>query len=145
MSDKTIKFDQKTAIVLDSRLSATNAMIVVAHLMLPLGHIAGGIFGKTLTDLSGNDYPPLSRYPVSVLQAESGTLKTLERSIRQAGVTCVRFPRQALDIWTDAELVEDIRQRTEAEIIFLGVALHSERNRVDRLIGGLRLFKAVNF
>ena len=93
-------------------------MIVVAHLMLLLGHIAGGIFGKTLTDLSGNDYPRYRVTPVSVLKAESGTLKTLERSIRQTGRTLRPISRQALDIWTDAELVEDIRQRTEAEIIF---------------------------
>jgi hypothetical protein len=136
-----IKFDQKIVIVLEETLPATTALIVVAHTMTSLGYHASNIMGCGMIDQSGNTHLALPKYPVVVLQANPEAIRVLANRAKAEQILVVDFPRQAIDLWTDEELVRDITSRKEHELEYLAIGMCAAPHSINALTGGLKLYR----
>ena len=76
-----------------------------------------------------------------VLAADSREIKNIVRAAKMTDLTVVDFPRQALTIWTDQELVKDIAQSHDEALEYLGVALYGNPETISRLTSNLKLWR----
>jgi len=138
---RQIIFDQKITIVFQEALPTTTAMIVLGHLMTSLGHHAADIMGRPMIDRNGITHLALPKYPIVLLQASFEAIRTLTNRAKAERILAIDFPRQAIDFWTDEELVRDIAGREEHQLEYLAVGLCAAPHRINALTGSLRLYR----
>ena len=109
--------------------------------MMSLGKHATDLTGQHTTDRSGNVHLSLAKYPVVILRAAPAVIKDLVKKAKSKSVLVVDFPRQALDLWTDAELACYLEGCTEEEIDFWGAAIYATPRVVSRHTGSMGLFR----
>jgi hypothetical protein len=135
-------FDQKISAIVASDATPTTAAIVVAHLMLSVGANAHQlILGRPLVDGCGAVRPAISKYPVALLAAPRARLQQLFDVARQNEALVTTFPSQALDLWTDEELVADLIRQATQNVDYLGLAICASPQNVRRWTGNLPLFR----
>lgn len=136
-----LTFDRKITIVLDKHISTVVALNVCSHLAISIGAHSKNIIGENIVDLSWISHLALCKYPVVLLQASAERIKEIVREATAASVTKIDFPTQALDIWTDAKLTQNIAKSKFEELKYYGVALCGTPKEVNKVTGDLKLWK----
>lgn len=137
-----VTFDRKITLVLEKNIPPVVAMNVASHLAISLGAHCDDIMGENMVDLCGQFHLALCKYPVVLLEASFERIKQIIREPTTADVIKIDFPIQALDIWTDAELVRDIAKSKFENLEYYGVALCGIPRKVNKLTGDLKLWKS---
>lgn len=138
---KRVRFLKKLVVVLEEGTPKATAINVVGHLMASAGFYAEGLIGEEVVDLSGQRHLGLPKYPFVCLAAEQESLQEIVRKGKSMNIVVVDFPRQALDILTDEELVADVSGREASSLEYWGVALYGKRGEVASLTGAMRLYR----
>lgn len=139
---ESLTFDKKITIVLDKEISADVALNVASHLGISIGAHGVDIMGKSIVDLSNRFHLALCKYPVVLLQTSSKRIKQIVRKSLTTDLIRVDFPKQALDIWTDSELIQNIAKVKFDEIEYYGVAFCGVPKKVNKLTGDFELWKS---
>jgi hypothetical protein len=136
-----MKFDNKVSCVVSECADAKACAIVVSHTMFAIGAKRQDYLGEDLLDQNMLSHGQLCKYPISILQGGPDDLLRLAMDDRGARVSRVIFCESAISIWTDEELVEYLSTRTTEGTALLGVGLAGASNQIQKLTGGLKLFR----
>jgi FAD/FMN-containing dehydrogenase len=131
----------RCVIVVDQELPPGLAANAAGVLALTLGATVDGLAGADAVDADGEVHPGLIPMGLPVLAAPRGQLGDLRARAVDAGVGVIDFPtfgQQTTDYEAFRALVAQTRN---AELEYLGVALHGPRRAIARLTGNLRLLR----
>jgi hypothetical protein len=131
----------RCVIVVDEALAPGLAANAAGVLALTLGATVEGLAGADAVDADGQVHPGLIPMGLPVLAAPRGQLGDLRARAVEAGVGVIDFPTFGQQT-TDYEAFRGLVAKTpNAELDYLGVALHGPRRAIGRLTGNLRLLR----
>jgi len=136
--------DSKVAIVIDAGLPPGLAANTAAVLALSLGRQVESIIGPELKDGSGSAHAGITTVPIPILTADAATVKQIRSRAAaeaDAGLLVVDFTDCAQRTRRYDDYAQLLEAATEADIAYLGVAMHGPRKLVQRLTGSLPLMK----
>ncbi len=112
---------------------------VTAFLSGGLAGVYPEIVGERYSDASGGTYGPLVRQPVLVFTASLEELaRTLTRA-RERGVVPSIYTLDLFTTYNDIDNRAAVAAVSTEKLDLAGLALHSERKLVDKIIKGLKL------
>lgn len=126
-----------------------NEKIEPGVIMNALAHMSIGLgaeIGKTLLrqtnyiDADGGSHPCISEMPFMILKANSNKIRALRVSAQQLGIQSVDFT-DTMTIGTYLEQVERTKQTKEADLIYYGIVLFGNWDKVSELTRKFSLWK----
>lgn len=137
--------EKKVVAVISSELDSGTALNVMGHMSVALGAWTDreDLMGRQfLYDASKNKYWGISRYPVIVTEAKKTKIKQavlLARTNPNLVVIC--YLQEMLDTGHDDELAENLSQKKEEEIEFLGALFFGKTADVSTITKKFSLWK----
>ncbi|GJQ61147.1 MAG: DUF2000 domain-containing protein [Calditrichaeota bacterium] len=135
---------KKIVAVLASNLEIGIAFNVLGHIALSMGAYAeDDIMGrKELCDKSGINHFGISKYPFIITKVKPGRLKRLVNEAREANdLLMIDYPKEMLDTAHDDELADQISQKENSDIEYLGAVIYGDSKTVSSLTGKFMLWK----
>lgn len=126
-----------------------NEKIEPGVIMNALAHICigfGSVIGKeplrltNYIDAEGGSHPHISEMPFMILKANSNKIRALRQAALQLGIQCVDFT-QTMTIGTYTEQLERTKQTKEADLIYYGIVLFGDWDKVSELTRKFSLWK----
>ena len=135
-------FANKLVAVMNEKVEPGVVMNALAHLCIGFG-AAIGKESLRLThyiDADGGSHPHISEMPFMILKANSNKLKALKHAAQQAGIQCVDFT-DTMTIGTYLEQLERTKQTKEEQLVYYGVVLFGDWEKVSALTKKFSLWK----
>lgn len=130
----------KWVVVVDEALPPGRAANAVACVTAATATGVHGLLGPETTDADGQVHTGLPWIGCTVLGASRATLAALRaRGAASPGVHVADMPAVAQEIRVYAEYLDTLAGRTGDALEYLAVSLVGPKNRVDKLVGKLRL------
>ena len=139
MTDVTpepVRFDTKVAVVLRDDLLPWQELNVTAFLMSAVSTSAPGLVGEPYRDADGQEYLPMLRQPVMVLQAGAETLSLIRERALSREIPLAIYTRTLFSTGDDASNRAAVADVPGAELDLVGVALRAPRSVADRIVKG---------
>lgn len=132
---------EKCVILLSPALPIGMAANTAAVLSVTLGRLRPDMVGADVRDQEGVVHRGIITFPIPVLAADEGQLRTLRRQAEAAGLTAVDFTDLSQGCRTYEEYIERMGRTPETALRYIGLALCGERKQVDHLTGSLPLLR----
>lgn len=135
-------FANKLVAVMNEKIEPGIIMNALAHMCIGFGsHIGKEPLRLTnYIDAEGGSHPNISEMPFMVLKANSNKLRALRLAAQQAGIQCVDFT-DTMTVGTYVEQIERTKQTKEVDLIYYGVVLFGEWEKVSELTKKFSLWK----
>lgn len=91
-------------------------------------------------DADGGNHPSISEMPFMILKANSNKLRTLRLAAHEAKIKCVDFTN-TMTTGTYLEQIERTKQTKEADLIYYGIVLFGDWQKVSELTRKFSLWK----
>ena len=134
-----VRFDTKIAVLLREDLAPWQRLNATAFLVSGLGSQLPEVIGEPYEDADGTPYLPMFRQPVLVFQGSKETLTAAHARALGRGIALTVFTSDLFSTGNDADNRAAVRAVPRAELDLVGIALHSARNAVDKVIKGARM------
>jgi hypothetical protein len=136
----TMRFDTKIAIVVRDGLAAWQELNVTAFLSSAVAAGVPETIGKPYEDGSGNTYLPMFRQPVLVYAAPDAAqlAEVRERAVTRE-MPVALYTADLFATGNDDDNRAAVRDVPAAGLDLVGLAVYGPRNRVDKVLKGLRL------
>jgi hypothetical protein len=136
---ETVRFDTKIAVLLRDDLLPWQSLNVCAFLVSGLAGTNPDLMGEPYRDADGTAYLPMFRQPVLVLQGGKEVLTAAhERAVRR-GLTVSVYTSDLFATGHDEANRAAVAAVPGAELDLVGIAVHSARNAVDKVLKGARM------
>jgi hypothetical protein len=136
---KPIRFDTKIAVLLRDDLLPWQRLNVCAFLTSGLAAADPGLTGEPYVDADDVRYLPMFRQPVLVFQASKETLTAAHSRSLRRGITTAVFTSDLFTTGDDVDNRAAVRALPTGQLDLVGLAVHSARNAVDKVIKGARM------
>lgn len=135
-------FANKLVAVMNEKIELGVIMNALAHMCIGFGSDIGKepLRLTNYLDADGGSHPNVSEMPFMILKANSNKLRTLRLAALEAGIRCVDFT-DTMTIGTYIEQIERTKQTKEADLIYYGVVLFGEWEKVSELTRKFSLWK----
>lgn len=135
-------FANKLVAVMNEKIEPGVIMNALAHMCIGLGSDIGkGPLRLThYSDADGGNHPNISEMPFMILKANSNKLRALRLAAHQAGIQYVDFT-DTMTIGTYIEQIERTKETKEADLIYYGVVLFGDWEKVSELTRKFSLWK----
>jgi hypothetical protein len=133
------RFDTKIAVLLRDDLQSWQRLNVCAFLVSGLAAVNPDLIGEPYTDADDTRYLPMFRQPVLVFQGSKETLTAAHARALGRGIALTVFTSDLFSTGNDADNRAAVRAVPRVELDLVGIALHSARNAVDKVIKGARM------
>lgn len=135
-------FENKLVGVVNEKLPPGVAMNALAHMCTGFGSVIGQdpLRLTNYVDADGGSHPNISEMPFMILKANSNKLRALRLAAREAGVHCVDFT-DTMTVGTYVEQIERTKQTKEADLVYYGVVLFGDWDKVSELTKKFSLWK----
>jgi hypothetical protein len=135
-------FPKKLVAVMNEKIESGIIMNAMAHLSLGLGAILGKEELQLVdyVDADGNKHSNISKMPFIILKANSNKIGALKKSAQIDGIEHVDF----LNTMTGGGWLEQLDRTIntkEAELIYYGIILYGDWDRVSELTRKFSLWK----
>jgi hypothetical protein len=140
MSQPTVRFDTKIAVILRADLAPWQELNVTAFLASGVAASAPESIGEHYADADGTKYLPLFGQPVMVFSApgREELARALERTLSRDLMPAV-FTADMFSTGHDEANRATVAAVTRADLDLVGIALRGPRNAVDKITKGLPL------
>lgn len=137
-----VHFSHKLVAVLNEKIEPGIVMNALAHMCIGFGSEIGkeALRLSNYVDADDNSHPFISEMPFIILKGNSNKIRALKQSSLEAGVRCADFT-QTMTIGTYLEQLEKTRQTKEADLIYYGIVLYGEWDKVSELTRKFSLWK----
>ena len=117
-------------------------MNALAHMSIGFGaHIGKEPLRPTnYIDADGGSHPFISEMPFMILKANSNKIRGLRNSAREMGIQFVDFT-DTMTVGTYLEQIERTQQTKEADLIYYGIILFGDWDKVSELTRKFSLWK----
>ncbi len=135
-------FENKLVAVMNEKIEPGVIMNALAHMCIGFGSEIGkeSLRLTNYIDADGGCHPHISEMPFMILKANSNKIKALKSAAREAGIKCVDFT-DTMTIGTYVEQIERTRQVKEADLIYYGIVLFGNWDKVSELTKKFSLWK----
>jgi hypothetical protein len=137
-----MKFTHKLVAIINKDLDAAVAMNALAHMTLGLGAYIGAPLLKLETYIDKNRYlyPNISQMPFIILKGKSNEIRKIIQQSRQLNLQYGTF-LNTMTGGTYQEQLSRTAETSEDNLIFYGVALFGELEKVTEITKKLSLYK----
>lgn len=135
-------FENKLVAVMNEKIEIGVIMNALAHMCIGFGSEIGKepLRLTNYIDADGENHSNISEMPFMILKANSNKIRTLRHAAIQAGIKCVDFT-DTMTIGTYEEQIERTKQTKEADLIYYGVVLFGNWDKVSELTRKFSLWK----
>lgn len=127
---------------MNEKIESGVIMNALAHMCIGLGSVIGKDPLRLINyiDADEGSHPHVSEMPFMILKANSNKLRILRSAARQVDIQCVDFT-DTMTVGTYLEQVERTRQTKEADLIYYGVVLFGDWQKLSELTRKFSLWK----
>ena len=136
--------DKKIVAILSTNVEASVALNVIGHLAISIGKYADNeIMGKKIiTDNSGIDHLGISRFPFIITKVKPSKLRNaIDKAKANPNLLVADYPKDMLETRTDEELVEQISNKNNEELEYMGAIIYGNTNDVNEITGKFQLWR----
>ncbi len=136
--------DKKIAAILSTNVEASVALNVIGHLAISIGKYSDNeIMGKKIiTDNSGIDHLGISRFPFIITKVKPSKLRNaIDKAKSNPNLLVADYPKDMLETRTDEELVEQISNKNNEELEYMGAIIYGNTNDVNEITGKFQLWR----
>jgi hypothetical protein len=134
-----MQFETKIAIVLDEQLAGWQNANVTAFLISGIAATDPALIGEPYIDGSGNRYLPMCRQPIMVYAADrAGLRRAYERAMARNVERLAIFTHDLFATPHDQANRAAVAVVPAADLNLAGIALHANRQTVDKVLDKLR-------
>lgn len=134
----------KCVMVIDAELPVGVAANTSAVLGVTLGKQVSGLVGPDVMDGSGQLHLGITRIPVTILRGDRESIKRLRASLYAPefkDLLVADFSEVAQSCHVYSEYAEKASALCGQEYNYLGVAIHGDRKKVNKLTGSMPLLR----
>jgi hypothetical protein len=137
-----VAFANKLVAVMNKRVDPGVVMNALAHLCIGLGATIGqeALRLTDYVDGDGGSHPHISKMPFVILEANSNKIGALRRQAAENGLLFVDFTN-TMTTGSYVEQIELTKQTPEAELIYYGIVIFGEWQKVSELTRKFSLWK----
>ena len=135
-------FTNKLVAVMNEKIEHGVIMNALAHMCIGFGPDIGkeSLRLSNYVDADGGIHSNISEMPFMILKANSNKIKALRLAAIEAGIRCADFT-DAMTIGTYLEQIDRMKQTKEADLIYYGVVLFGDWDKVSELTRKFSLWK----
>lgn len=137
-----IFFTNKLVAVMNEKIESGIIMNALAHMCIGFGSEIGkdSLRLTNYIDGDGGSHPSISEMPFIILKANSNKIRGLRQAASEAHIQFVDFTH-TMTIGSYLEQIELTKQTKESELIYYGIVLFGEWNKVTELTRKFSLWK----
>src|ERR1700730_2451257 len=127
-------FSNKLVAVMNEKIEPGVIMNALAHMCIGFGSEIGKepLRLTNYVDANGGSHPSISEMPFMILKANSNKIKGLRQASKAEGIQFVDFAN-TMTIGTYLEQIERTKQTKDEELIYYGIVLFGDWNKVSEL------------
>lgn len=136
--------NQKCVMVIDERLPLGIIANTAAIMGITLGKQMPEVVGRDVTDKTGNEHLGIIEFPVPILKGNAESIKAIRKKLCEPeflDLTAVDFSDLAQSCKTYEEFTERMKEASESDLNYLGIAICGGKKKVSRLTGSLPLLR----
>jgi hypothetical protein len=135
-------FANKLVAVMNEKIEPGVIMNALAHMCIGFGSDIGKdpLQLTNYVDADEGSHPNISQMPFMILKANSNKLRALRQAALQAGIRCIDFT-DTMTGGTYLEQLERTKQKKEADLIYYGVVLFGDWEKVSELTRKFSLWR----
>ncbi len=135
-------FTNKLVAVMNEKIEPGVIMNALAHMSIGFGSDIGKepLRLTNYIDADGGSHPNISEMPFMILKANSNKIRALRALAQGAGIQCVDFT-DTMTTGTYLEQLERTKQVKEADLIYYGIVLFGNWDKVSELTRKFSLWK----
>lgn len=134
-----VRFDTKIAVLLRDDLVTWRRLNVCAFLVSGLAAADPTVMGEPYSDADGTAYLPMFRQPVLVFEGGKEVLTAAHARALSRGMRLTVFTSDLFGTDNDADNRAAVRAVARDHLDLVGIAVHSARNAVDKVLKGARM------
>jgi hypothetical protein len=135
-------FANKLVAVMNEKIEPGVIMNALAHMCIGFGSEIGKepLSLSNYIDADGGSHPNISEMPFMILKANSNKIRALRAAALEAGIKFVDFT-DSMTIGTYVEQLERTKLIKEADLIYYGIVLFGDWDKVSELTRKFSLWK----
>jgi hypothetical protein len=135
-------FANKLVAVMNEKIESGLIMNALAHMCIGFGSEIGKepLRLTNYVDADGGNHPNISEMPFMILKANSNKIRGLRQSATDAGIQFTDFT-STMTIGAYIEQIERTKQTKESDLIYYGIVLFGDWNKVSELTKKFSLWK----
>jgi len=136
--------NEKCVMVIDEHLPLGLIANTAAIMGITLGKKMPDVVGADVTDKTGNEHLGIIEFPVPILKGNREDIKTIREKLYEsdfAELTVVDFSELAQGCKTYDEFIEKMKDVSEADLNYLGIAICGPKKKVNKLTGSMPLLR----
>lgn len=135
----TTRFDTKIAVLLRDDLAGWQRLNVCAFLVSGLAASNPDLIGEPYADADGTRYLPMFAQPVLVFEGSKEVLTAAHTRALGRGIAMTVFTFDLFGTGNDVDNRAAVAAVPRDQLDLVGIALHSARNAVDKVLKGARM------
>lgn len=140
----TDRYDERAfrlVAVVSSKLDAVTGANTIGHMLVALGATVGPkLLGDSHPDASGSHHARISRFPLILKAARSGTIRRALARAEALGVTAVDYPEEGFTTTHDHDYRNALATRKADDLVYIGAAFLGPANAVEEVCGKFTLW-----
>ena len=136
--------NEKCVMVIDEHLPLGIIANTAAIMGITLGKKMPYVVGADIYDMSGNEHLGIIEFPVPILKGNAENIKTMREKLYEeefSDLTVVDFSDLAQSCKTYEEFIEKMKNVSEVDLNYLGVAICGPKKKVNKLTGSMPLLR----
>ncbi len=130
--------------VIDEHLPLGLIANTAAIMGITLGKKMPEVVGADVTDKTGNEHLGIIEFPVPILKGNAESVKAIRDKLYEpdfSDLTVVDFSDLAQSCKTYDEFIGRMKEASEAELNYLGIAICGAKKKVNKLTGSMALLR----
>lgn len=135
-------FKNKLVAVMNEKIEPGVIMNALAHMCIGFGSTIGEdpLRLTNYIDSDGGSHPNISEMPFMILKANSNKIRALRQAALEAGISFVDFI-DTMTVGSYSEQLERTKQTKESDLIYYGIVLFGDWDKVSELTRKFSLWK----
>lgn len=137
-----MQFQNKLVAVMNEKIESGIIMNALAHMCIGFGSSIGKdpLRLTNYIDGDGGSHPNISEMPFMILKANSNKIRNLRMSALELGIQFVDFT-STMTVGSFLEQIERTKETKEADLIYYGIVLFGDWDKVSELTRKFSLWK----
>ena len=136
--------NEKCVMVIDEHLPLGIIANTTAIMGITLGKKMPEVVGADVTDKTGKEHLGIIEFPVLILKGNAESIKTIRERLYEpdfSDLTVVDFSDLAQGCKTYDEFTEKMKEVSEIDLNYFGIAICGSKKKVNKLTGSMPLLR----
>ncbi|MCM1416079.1 MAG: DUF2000 domain-containing protein [bacterium] len=136
--------NEKCVMVIDENLPLGIIANTAAIMGITLGKKMPEVVGEDVYDRTGNEHLGIIEFPVPILKGNADMIKAIREKLYEpdfSDLTVVDFSDLAQSCKTYSEFIGKMKEVTETDLNYFGIAICGAKKKVNKLTGSMALLR----